>query len=305
MLPEDMDLTNHNLETISSLRLRDMTAEELVMADSAVEGRFHLSKGRWWREVKPFFYQPACFMTEAVPCQNAPKPWLALGGYYHIVPQGTPSNGSVVVNEIANPANYPMEALPKKVRYNLRNGLAELRIGPVTDLTSLLTDGYRIYLAWERRTHNIRVKRSRFEVFREWITKTYRHPHNLILGAYYETQLVAYVIGHAAEGVSYMTKSFTDPDFYHLSPSTTLTYTFVRVSGQTPTIRKACNGLRSTKDTLESYKLKLGFQHISYPAFIHLRHGLRSIVSWWMPEQYRRLTGQYQNPAPIASRLLG
>jgi hypothetical protein len=299
-----MDLTQHNLETIRGIRLHDMTVEELVAADRQVESRFHFWKGIWWREVKPFFYQPAWFMTPAIPYQNTPKPWSALGGYYHVVPNHTFSNGSIVVNEIPSLNTFQLGSLSKKVRYEIRRGLSQLEIRQITNLDDLLGDGFRIYLSWEMRTGNVRVSRSRFADFREWISRSHRHPYNLILGAYHEDRMVAYVMGHAVGGAANLTKSFTDPAFFNRGSSTTLIYAFGQIGAQTPTIRKLCNGLKSTKESLEQFKSRLGFQHISYPAFIHLRFGLHSLVRRCMPDQYRRLMGQYQqNPrTPVETR---
>jgi hypothetical protein len=110
---------------------------------------------------------------------------------------------------------------------------------------------------------------------------------------------VSYVVAHAVDGVADLSKSFTDPYFYRLSPSSALIYAYITICTQNPEIRKACNGLRSTKDSLERYKAHLGFQQVSYPAFIHLRMGLRPLVSRWMPEQYRRLMGQYRTESSM------
>ena len=95
-----MDLTEQNLETISSIRLHNMTTEELVAADRTAGSRLHFTDSMWWREVKPCFYLPANFMTGIAPRQAKPKPWLALGGYYHMVPPGSSGNGQIVTNEI-------------------------------------------------------------------------------------------------------------------------------------------------------------------------------------------------------------
>ena len=81
-----MDLTEQNLETISSIRLHNMTTEELVAADRTAGSRLHFTDSMWWREVKPCFYLPANFMTGIAPRQAKPEPWLALGGYHHMVP---------------------------------------------------------------------------------------------------------------------------------------------------------------------------------------------------------------------------
>jgi hypothetical protein len=293
-----MDFTSQNLEAIRSLHLSNMTVEQMVQAERRVESRSHLANGTWWLQVKPFFYRPASLMDRIAPHRRTPKPWLALGGYYHMVPEGAPSNGAIVVNEIPNLVNYQLDSLPKKVRHDIRKGLGALRIRQVSNLTDLLVEGYQIYLAWERRMGNVRVKRSKYGTFCRWITRVFHHPYNLVLGAYCENRLVSYVFAQAVDGIADLSKSFTDPDFYRLSPSSALIYSYITICSRNPEIRKACNGLRSTKDSLEHFKAHLGFQQVSYPAFIHLRMGLRPLVRRWMPEQYRRLMGQYRTESP-------
>jgi hypothetical protein len=292
-----MDLIQQNLETISSIHLHNMTVDELVRADSQVESRFHFSQGIWWREVKPFFYHPAAPMTQIVPHTAAPAAWRALGGYYYMVPPGAPSNGLIVANEIPNPASYQLESLKKK-RNQIRRALAFFRIARVDELNHLLGDGFRIYLDWEKRTKNVRLKRSNPVVFNRWISRTFHHPHKLLLGAYARDHLAAFLIAEAIEGVANISKIFSDSCFNELTPASALIYAYVKICGQNREIRKACHGLRGLIDSLERYKSVLGFEHVSYPAFIHLRPVIRPLVRCLMPMEYRRLTGQYATESP-------
>lgn len=290
-----MDLTEQNLESIQSVHLHNMTVEELVEADRRVESRFHLSGGIWWREVKPFFYQPAAFMTPIPPHKAKPSPWRALGGYYHMVPEGSSGNGRVVVNEISHPAGYALDGLKKQVRYDVRRGLSHLRIRRVENLDDLLNEGYRVYLSWEERTQDVRVQRSDPQVFRRWMTATFHHPHEVILGAYEGDRLVSYVIFHAVDGIAEMTKSFNDVSLSRWAPSSTLLYAYIKICGQNAAIQRVCHGLRAHKESLENYKAKFGFRHVEYPAYIRLRAALRPLAKWLMPGQYRRLMGQYRS----------
>jgi len=294
-----MDLTDRNLETISSTHLHNMTIEELVEADRRAGSRLHFSDGVWWREVKPFFYLPANFMTRVVPHRSKPKPWRVLGGYYHMVPQGFTSNGVIVTNEISNPSSYRLESLKANKRREIRRALAFFRICRVKGLDDLLGDGYRVYLDWEKKTKNVRDKRSNPAVFKRWITRTFRHPYRLILGAYAENHLVAFQIIEAVEGVANISYTFSDSSFKALTPSSALRYTYIRICGLHGEIRTACGGFRSLKESLERYKSELGFQHVSYPAFISLQPLIRPLVRWLMPLEYRRLMGQYQTELPF------
>ena len=297
-----MDLTGQNLETISSIHLHNMSIEEMVEADRREGERIHFSSGVWWREVKPFFYLPASFMTRIVPHQAKPQPWRALGGYYHMVPPGVSGNGMIVTNEISNPANYALESIGRDKRRQIRRGLASLRIARVEELNDLLGDGYRVYLDWERKTKDVRVKLSNPAVFGRWITRTFRHPYKLILGAYAQNHLVAFLIVDAVEGVGQALKICSDSAFDELTPSSVLYYAYVRICGHHGQIHKACAGFRTLKGSLEHYKSRLGYQHVSYPAFISFRPVIRPLVRWLMPMEYRRLMGQYpaeSNVAPL------
>ena len=297
-----MDFTEQNLENIRAIHLHNMSVVELVKADAQVDSRFHFSKGVWWREVKPFFYQPAVFMMRIMPHQAKPRFWRAMGGYYHLVPEGTESNGRVVVNEISEPSKYGLQSLSTNMRSQIRRGLARCKICRVTVLDHLLKEGYRIYLSWEERTPDARVRRSDPMTFRGWMTRTFGHPYTIILGAYYEGRLISYVIFYAAEGVANLFKSFTDVTYAHLYPSVALLYAYIEIAGQNPAIHKVCHGLRSHKDSLENYKAKFGFQHVVYPAYIQLRAPLRPLTRWLMPDQYRRLMGQYSSNAEASAR---
>lgn len=295
-----MDFTERNLKTISSLRLHNMTIEEMVEADRRAGARLHFSDGVWWREVKPFFYLPANFMTRIVPHAARPKPWLALGGYYHMVPPEGPGNGVIVTNEIRDPANYGLHSLQPKKRQQIRRILAQFRIARVEKLNDLLRDGFRVYLDWEKRK-NPRNKRSSPAVFEGWITPMFRHPYKLFLGVYAEDRLVAFSTAEAVEGVATASELFSDSSFDRLAPSIALRYAYATIATQTPEISKTCDGFRSWIDSLERHKALLGFQHVSYPAFICLRPVIRPLVRWLLPMEYRRLMGQYEANLPLAS----
>ncbi len=289
-----VDLTQENFETISSIRLHNMTIEELVAGDSSVESRFHYSKGVWWREVKPFFYQPAFFMERVVPHGGAPKPWLALGGYYHMVPDGCPANGSMVVVEVDDPGAYRLEAQSRSARRTIKRALATLRLRPITRLEDLLVYGYEVYQSWEERTAGLRVKRSSFKIYKHWIEREFHQAHAMILGAYLDGRLIGYLMGRAVQGVLELTKNVNDSRYWQFSASSALIYAWIRAAANNREIHKVTMGLKSHKPSLEEYKMRLGASHVSYPAYIHLRPLVRPLVERFMPQEYHRLMGEYE-----------
>jgi hypothetical protein len=293
-----MDLVEQNFATMSSVRLHNMTPDESIEADRPLGMKFHFSQGVWWREVKPFFWQPAVVTARILRGVSSPKTWLALGGYYHMVPDGAQSNGAIVANEISDPAGYDLKSLKRK-RNQILRALGTFRIQPVSNLQDLTTDGYKIYLDWERRIGDVRTKRSNPEAFSRWISSVKAHPYGLILGAYSGDRLAAFMTIYATDGVANCSKIFSHSEFSQQTPSSALLYSFVKIAGNNPDIRRVWHGLRHTNPSLQRYKAVMGFELASYPAYIYLRSAIRPVVRWCFPSQYRRLMGQY--PAEAAA----
>jgi hypothetical protein len=303
-----MDLTKQNLETIASLRLHNVSAEQRVIADRQVGERFHVSNGTWWHRVRQFFYLPASFLLPLRPHVSPPSAWRALGGYYHVVPDGAPANGSIVTNEIADPGTFRLEMLKKnkngarKVR-EIEKGLSVLSIRRVAALDDLLGEGRRILGGWEQRTIDVSPdvwhKGINTTNFQRWADLIFHHPYDLLLGAYFEKRLVGFARIKATDGVANLVNTFGDYSLYatqQVSPTTALNYAYIKICGQSPGIHKAVNGMRSLKESLERYKAELGYRHVRYPAFICLHPLARSLVRFLMPVQYRRLMGRYTVP---------
>jgi hypothetical protein len=296
-----MDFTKQNLETLASLRLRNVNVEDRVVADRKMGERFHFFNGVWWHRVKPFFYLPASFLLPLRPHESPPSPWVALGGYYHVVPDRSLSNGSIVTDEVSDPGKFQLEMLkqgkngPRKVR-EIEKGLSLLAIRPVVNLDDLLNDGYRVFRDWEQKTVALWTKDIQTASFRRWADRVFHHPYDLLLGAYFKDRLVAFALMKATDGVANLANTYGDHSIYktlRISPTTVLNYAYIRICGQSAGIQKAINGLRSNKDSLEQYKIELGYRHVCYPAFICLRSPVRPLVRLLMPVQFCRLMGQY------------
>jgi len=268
-----MDLTQQNLETLASLRLHNVNVEDRVVADRKMGERFHFFNGVWWRRVKPFFYLPASFLLPLRPHESPPSPWIALGGYYHVVPDGTLSNGSIVTNEVSDPGKFQLEMLkqskngPRKVARD-REGLSVLAIRRVVNLDDLLNDGYRVFRDWEQRTVALWSKDIQTASFRRWADRVFHHPYDLLLGAYFKDRLVAFALMKATDGVANLANTYGDHSIYktlRISPTTVLNYAYIKICGQSAGIHKAINGLRSNKDSLEHYKTELGIATSAIP----------------------------------------
>lgn len=296
-----MDLTQQNLETIASLEVRNASVEQRVAADRKAGDKFHLANGVWWRRVKQFFYLPVSYLSPLRPYESPPSPWVALGGYYHVVPEGEESNGSIVTNEIFDPSGFELANLKKgkngsrKVR-EIEKGLALLSIRRIVNLEDLLRDGAQLFQSWEQRTVDAWSREITADNFSVWAKRAFYHPYDLLLGTYFDNRLVAFALINSSDGVASLVNTFGDHSMHkshQVSPTTLLNYAYIKICSHSPGVHKVTNGLRSVKESLERYKAELGYRHITYPAFICLRRPVRPLVRLFMPVQYRRLMGEY------------
>lgn len=171
--------------------------------------------------------------------------------------------------------------------------LAAFRIKPVTELQDLLGNGYDVYLDWERRIGDERLTSSYRGSFDRWMTSVFARPYGMILGAYSGDRLVAFMTSYAAGGFANCSKIFGHSEFNPQTPSSALLYSFVKIASNNPEIRRVWHGLHHTNPSLQRYKSVMGFDLVSYPAYIKLRAGIRPLAQWCFPTQYRRLMGQY------------
>jgi hypothetical protein len=290
-----LDLTEQNLKNIHFIHIHNMTVDEMVEADKGVESRFHFFKGIWWREVKPFFYQPAWFLTPVKPEVARPNPFKSLGGYYHIVPEGSYSNGVIVTNSIENISEYSPEKLQHaKTRYNIKQGLKNVKI-LIPELEHMITDGYEVYLSWKQRIGKVYKDRSHKNTFRNWINNEYLISKRLILGAYVDDHLIASLIGHAVQDTACMTMLYSNSKFHSFHPVDALVYSFILICQKNPDINRVINGLKSLKPGLQIFKKRHGFKEIVYPAYIHMNYLARTAAKIFLPEQYKRLMGRYED----------
>jgi hypothetical protein len=283
--------TEKNIEYLQSLKIINASEMEKAEADKVAGARIHYSKGVWWQEAKPFFYLPVNTLRPINPIESNPKFWLSWGGYYHIVSDKSLGNGTIVVNEINDPSGFSLNNLTKGTRYEIRKGLANLEIRQITNLERLVSEGYQLYLSWLTRNP---YKKQPAGEFRTWIIKMFHHPYNLLLGAFYENQLVAFVIADAIENVGYFRYSYSHSAFNNFFPQSVLSYAYITICAQNKAIKKITNGFRSQKPSLDKFKSKFGYNYISYPAFIKINPLLQPIIKLLMPVEYKRLMGQYQ-----------
>lgn len=280
LLPQDQIWTGMQFPVLSP--------EELARQQASVEDRVHQSRGVWWRQARPFFWQP-CFNYQPLDRIDAwPSRLRALGGFTHISKEGSDSNGVFRAIVHDNIPQYSLRVVSAERRNKIRNGLALLTVREVRP-EELLDQGYEVYLDWRSRVKWGRDKSTR-DKYARWIGKVVQQPRRLRLGAFDENRLVAFMLPYACDGSLVLSYIASHSESLHQHPNDVLYHAMLTIGRQTPGIRLAEFGSVSSKSSLDKFKLGYGVVK-EFPSYTWINPVLRPLVMPRIRRQYPWLQG--------------
>jgi hypothetical protein len=208
----------------------------------------------------------------------------AIGGFTHLSPPNSPSNGnysSIVRDGIEA---YSIQNLSKKTRVHVRGALARLQIRPFEQLEEFLSDGHEVYTSWHQRVQwgIDKSDRGRFEA---WMIRVFGQAKRLVLGAYLGNKLVAFMLPHAIERTAFMAFAASHTDYLKLHPNDALNHAFLSIARQTPGVRMADFGPLCRKASLNEFKLHYANTK-QFPSYTWINPLLRPIVGKWIRRRY-------------------
>jgi hypothetical protein len=238
------------------LRFAVASEEEFAREQKAAGDRVHFHDGVWWRELRHGFCQP-CFAFREVDHRAVRPQFLrSPAGFMHVAAPGSPSNGVYRVIGRDRVQEYSLQQLGKKKR-NVRSGLTRVQVRPVTSLEDLTGDGYEVYLSWRKRTAWGADKSLR-PVYEAWIASAFWRPQRMVLGAYCQGKLVAFMLPYAVHNVAFVSFVASHSDALSAYPNDALYHAFLCIARQTPGIVTASMGPVCSKASLDRFKLCYG-----------------------------------------------
>ena len=272
------------------LILEPLTIEELVAQDSSVEDSFHFHEGIWWRKIKPFFYQPAFFFQPIKPKNSSPLRQKALIGYHHVVPDTSESNSYFRMLIHKNVKEYSLDILTRGIKSNVKKAYRHLRIKKVIDINDLLTDGYETYVSFRKRTNWGRDK-TNYQIFSRWINRAFKLEKRFFLGIYLNNRLICYTHPYVVEGMASLPILISHSEYLEYRPNDLLLHTFLTICKNTPCVSKAQFGPASLKTSLDTFKMKYGFEIVKYPTYIWLNPFVKPLLKQIYRKKYKQLFG--------------
>jgi Acetyltransferase (GNAT) family len=271
--------------------LRVLSEDELAAWRRAKGQRLVRSRGGWWEQVKPGFYQAIHWMARQRQAEIG-RPTAFCWGFrttLHEEDAGA-ANGWLPVHLLSDLARYDFDALPAKSRNKLRKCWKTNEIVEVTEPQVLREQGYEVRCSVHQRT-GMWPPASEAE-YVAGLEAYMSNPCRLVLAGLAEGRLRGYLDGFAVDGTAYIDHLYVNSGALQTEVGTGLVFEFVQACRRSGLVREIVYGLDVPSDrSLKQYKEKMGFPVVRIPTWQWLLPPARTFIRWSRPEVYYRLTG--------------
>jgi hypothetical protein len=246
---------------------------------------------RWWFCVKPGFAWPISFFEPVTkPPQRLPKRFL-LGWQFPV--ESTQADSVVTMNVIHDLGNYSIATVAENKRRAVRKGLRELQLEvvhprdpKVCTWACAVWNSHVERTGWNRKFPVAQFSRSWAELA-DW-------PGTTVLAAWPKgdpTHFCGWLIARVIDDTVYIDTIASHTDCLPGRPNDALIFTCLSAA-RAHGVRHAHYSLKSDVTSLEEFKASLGFEPFPFPARLHLRPGVATMVRLLRPAAYRRLLGE-------------
>jgi hypothetical protein len=253
---------------------------------------FQDNLGNWWYQVRPGFAWPVDVFEPMSRQTRVPYRQSYLG-FQHVVTADEPTNSNLVINTITDLSQYGPGSISDKRRNAIRKGGRSCDVLAVERVQDEWLEG--AVKAWNDLVDRTGWKHHRDAgMLRESWTQLLNQPAaSILLAIDKETGSVAgFLITKIHGGTAYVDTIASNSDLLKSNPNDILMYTFLRNAQRLPGVRMVHYAIKSDVEHLEKFKTSLGFEHHPFPAYLHARPGLMSLLRIVKPQLYKRLTGQ-------------
>jgi Acetyltransferase (GNAT) domain len=234
--------------------------------------------GTWWFGVKPFYFMPL-HIIEQLDKEAGPPIGKSFLGYQYVVKDERDANCRLSFMTMKKGA-YDINRLSSSTRNHIRKGLKTLEIKPIEDIREMLEKGLEINHSALTRQKRL-SDHSRLTEEKSWtrdITVTFGKKGWTDLGAYKDGRLIAYLRGLQVEDVLYISQRCGHEDFLRFCPNDALYHCFLESANADGNVTKIVAGYESSKETLNEFKRKFGFETARMPAYRWITPLIRPVL---------------------------
>ena len=257
---------------------------------------FRDANGNWWFQVKPGFCWPVDCFRPIEAGGAVPRYRKTYVGYQHILPAGSAANSHLRINAILDLPGYGAESISAKRRNAIRKGLKACNHELLATLDDNTSVGCRA--AWNDLTARTGWKHAADEKgFSEsWRILLDVPGVSVIVGRDAQSGEVAgFLVTKILGDTAYVDTIASRSDLLRTNVNDAVMYAFLINAAKLPGLRKAHYAIKSTVRSLERFKTGLGFEPHPFPAMLHLRPGIPTLLRIFAREKYHRMLGHYED----------
>lgn len=248
--------------------------------------------GIWWRNVRPFFYQPLFPFLEIVPgSRKAPQAAL-LGAYQHLVPDPGMANSQKNYFIWDDLRNYSLKKINHQRRYNIRKGMKFYQVREVNDIEEFISGGHPVYRSfYERTKYSFRKERVDKRYFAQWAGPLFRFPKVKILGAYRNGELAALSVSYLVIDIVIEATCFGRTEDLKDHVLDVLAHNILERAADCPDASLIFRGTASGYKNIDDSKVRRGCRLISKPAYYHMNLFIYLVLRSFMKNNYEKIIG--------------
>lgn len=269
-----------------------LTEAEFASWQEELGRRVTKSRGRYWEQVVPGFWQPIHPLAQLRQEEAAKPTRLCWGFRARLASEDEEhANVEIPVHLVPNLPGYSLQRLSKRRRQQVRTALREIDVVAVLAPDILIDQGYE--LAEEAHAQNAHVRLPSPSGFRRVIEFYLRPGRGLVLAAMRHGRLLGFTLSHGVDGAAYEHLGFIGHEGFKHNVSLALFHVLTLIAQRTPGTGDLANGLHAREQGgLCAFKRSQGLEVVRMPGRAWFAPMAERLLRRLRPHPYYRLTGR-------------
>lgn len=282
-----------------------MTVEEYAIFEKENGTDLVRVDGIWWKNVRPFFYQPLFPFLEIVPGSIKVPHAALVGAYQHVVPSPEMANSQKNYFVWDDLRNYSLQKINHQRRYNIKKGMKFFKVEEIENMHEFISAGHPVYCSfYERTKYSFRKERVDKRYFADWAATLFRFPKIKILGAYRGGELSAISVSYLVDDVVIEATCFGRTEDLKDHVLDVLAHGILERAANCPEVNLIFRGTATGFKNIDDSKIRRGCRLISKPAYYHMNLFVYMVLRGFMKNNYDKIIGVLRDRDPAAERFL-
>ena len=281
----------------------EMTLDEVASYERGNRERIVFRNGIYWRQIRPFFYQPLFAFQEYGTGKVRAPFQSSFGGFQHALSSTTGSNTRLRFVVFDQPSQYGLEDLDGNRKRQVRLATKQFAVRPIADPKFFCEHGYPVYLQfYERSRYGYLSERQTRKGFDRWTQHVFQQRKLLVLGAFADSTLRAVSINYVSAESWFYASFFSDLESRTQFVSDLMLHEVRQRAARQPGVERIVAGRYKGGTGQDRFYLLRGAKLWEKPAILRVNPIANLLLRCLSPRRYRALWGKDEPIAVSAPR---